>query len=192
MSAADYQPPVAPKILDYDKKNYFCDFCNVNRTIFHDEDKRCTIENHIASFTGLVHLKSHFETKKHLKQMEELEKQKTSGDAILCKECNKYFTKEAYKIHHDRNRMFYLLIDKKGNGFISCNNFVLNNRRFASYSSLVSYKVNYEEYLWRKKTYNKYIRLLREGKGRKKIHDSIKAGIMNKFHELDLKKYNNK
>ena len=192
MSAADYQPPTAPKSLECDKKNYFCDFCTVNRTLFNDEEKRCTIDTQTASFDGTTNLNKHFETKKHLKQMEELEKQKTNGDAILCKECNKYFTKEAYKVHRDRNRMFYFLIDRKGNGFISCNNFVLNNRRFASYSSLVSYKLNYEEYLWRKKTYNKYIRLLREGKGRKKLHDSVKASIMNRFDELDLKKYNNK
>ena len=76
MSADDYKPPVAPTSLETDKKNYFCDFCTINRTLFNDEEKRCTIDTQIASFDGTTNLKKHFETKKHLKQIEELEKQK--------------------------------------------------------------------------------------------------------------------
>ena len=190
MSVEDYECPLPPKMLDGDNKTYFCDFCTINRTILDDEEKRCTIETQLASFTGTTHLEAHYKTKKHLKQMEELEKQKKSGLSKHCKHCSTDFTEEAYEIHYERNRMFYLYTDKKANGFVSCNNFVLNKRRFISHNSLVSYKIAYQEYQWRKKTYNKYIRLLRDGKGKKKLNESTKLSILNKFYELDLKKYN--
>tara|TARA_R110000803_G_scaffold47685_1_gene99357 strand:+ start:328 stop:936 length:609 start_codon:yes stop_codon:yes gene_type:complete len=191
MSIEDYECPVAPKVLECENKNYFCDFCTINRSILNDEEQRCTIETQLASFDGTTNFKKHLETKKHLKQMEELQKQKESGLSKYCKYCKMDFTEEAYRIHHDRNRMFYLLIDKKSNGFVSCNNFVLNNKRFTSWNSISAYKILYQEYQWKKKTYNKYIRLLREGKGKKKLNESTKASILNKFYELDLKKYNN-
>ena len=188
-----YEVPKPPSIDQFSNKTYFCDFCSVNRTKIDDLEKTCKIVNEAASFDGIVHLRTHLKTTKHIKKMEELEKLKEEHKAIVCKECNEWFNEEAYEIHKKRNEMFWRISPdgRVENGFKSCNNIVYNNRRFGSYFCLRIYKQLHEEYKWKKHSYNKYVRLLREGKGRKKVHDSVKSVIMNNFKELDLKKYNN-
>lgn len=187
-----YEIPKPPCIEDFSNKTYFCDFCSVNRTKVNDEERTCKIVNEVASFDGIVHLRNHLKTKKHIKKMEDLDQLKEESNAIFCDECNEWFNKEAYEVHKKRNEMFWLISPdgRLDNGFKSCNNIVYNNRRFGSYSCLRMYKQKHEEYKWKKNTYNKYIRLLREGKGRKKVHESVKTVIMNNFKALELNKYN--
>tara|TARA_R110000803_G_scaffold160854_1_gene224714 strand:- start:738 stop:1352 length:615 start_codon:yes stop_codon:yes gene_type:complete len=188
-----YEIPKPPSKDQFSNKTYFCDFCSINRTLLNDEERTCNIVKEVASFDGVVHLNSHLKTAKHIKKMKELEELKENNKAIFCKECKGWFSTEAYEIHKNRNEMFWRLSveGRLENGFKSCNNIVFNNRRFGSYFCLRLYKQQHDEYKWKKKTYNKYMRLLREGKGKKKVHDSVKKVILNKFKELGLNKYNN-
>jgi len=186
----DYKPPSPPKKSDYDNKTYFCDCCQVRRTITNDEEQRAWVEVQSSSFDSKVHLDAHLKTDKHKKNVALINALNGKLEwKVECKHCVNSFSAEGYKVHKNRNKMFWLLTDKSN--FKSCNNIVCNGKRFASFNCLRKYKDEYETYTWRKKTYNKYLRLMREGKGQKRVHESVQSAIKNHMKSLNLEKYNN-
>lgn len=74
---------------------------------------------------------SHLKSKKHTKFCEKVE---NDSEKVLCKYCNKNFTKEGYEIHKERNGKLWEL--KKGGGFknLTCNNYFTKGKRYESFS----------------------------------------------------------
>lgn len=94
---------------------YFCDNCNVE-------------------FPSITHLRRHEKTTKHKKKLE-------SCKDIHCKYCNNYFSEEGYKIHSERNELFWKHKENSEYKFItdecSCNNFIFYEQRYAKYNYVV-------------------------------------------------------
>ena len=70
---------------------------------------------------------SHLKSKKHLKICKEVEE---DSDKVLCKFCDKSFTKEGYEIHSKRNNNLWELKTRGGYKNLKCNNFFTNAKRY--------------------------------------------------------------
>ena len=104
------------------QSTYFCDHC-------YKED-----HNNIKTFFnryGKSDYTRHLKTKKHLKQL--LQSKEKDDSKMLCKECNTYFSKEGYEVHKKRNQSMWDMNPHTIEQYKwTCNNFVVNGKRFGS------------------------------------------------------------
>ena len=109
---------------------YFCDLCCIDKV---DVDKEELVKTYFSCYPSLKYLK-HVKTTKHLENKKNIEE---DSESILCKYCNKKYSKEGYEVHKKRNEMWWKL-GKIGN--ISCNNFVKGKQRVSSFAELTKEK----------------------------------------------------
>ncbi len=114
---------------------HYCDNCN-------------------AEFPSITHLNRHKKTAKHIK-IESLDKPKT------CIHCNKSFTEEGYKIHCERNELYWKHKNEDRYKFItdecSCNNYLFFEKRYATYKELVPLANEYiRKWRFKCETYSDY------------------------------------
>jgi len=106
---------------------YWCDRCYKEIVDENDETKRI----YFSCYSN-QQWASHLKSKKHLKICKEVEQaeQTQDSDNILCKYCNKNFTKEGYEIHSKRNNKLWELQNRGGYKNLKCNNFFTNTKRY--------------------------------------------------------------
>ena len=78
---------------------------------------------------------SHLKSKKHLKFCKEVEE---DNDKVLCKFCDKSFTKEGYEIHSKRNNKLWELKNRGGYKNLKCNNFFTNAKRYETLEDYIA------------------------------------------------------
>ena len=61
-----------------------------------------------------------------------MSREKTDDD-VECEYCGLFFTKDAYEIHKERNRMLWTMASFKK---IKCNHFIRENKRFSSFDAM--------------------------------------------------------
>ena len=114
---------------------YYCDNCN-------------------SEFPSITHLNRHNKTAKHIK----LDGQ---SKPIKCIHCNGDFTEEGYKIHSERNKLYWKHKNDDNYKFVtdecSCNNFLFFNKRYSKYKHIIPEANSYIS-RWREKcdTYSDY------------------------------------
>ena len=103
---------------------FWCDRCYTNKL---NQDNK--LEKCYFSCKRTEQMKSHLASKKHIKEMN---REKTDDD-VECEYCGLFFTKDAYEIHKERNRMLWTMASFKK---IKCNHFIRENKRFSSFDAM--------------------------------------------------------
>lgn len=116
--------------MDSYKELYWCDSCSSNKLDIKNDKE---YKSFFSCYTTQQYSK-HLKTNKHLENIKIIEE---DSDSILCKYCNKKFSKVGYEVHKTRNKNWWRL----GNiGNISCNNFIKGKQRVTSFNELTKKK----------------------------------------------------
>lgn len=113
----------------YMKQLYWCDVCS-NKKL--DVESELEYNSYFSCYTT-QQFSNHLKSKKHIANKKKID---DDSDSILCKKCNKKFSKEGYEVHKNRNERWWKL-GKINN--ISCNNFSINTHRFSSFQDLLDW-----------------------------------------------------
>jgi len=109
---------------------YWCDKCYKEQVDENDETNRIYFSCY-SNQQWANHLKS----KKHIKFCELVEKDE---EKVLCKCCNKHFTKEGYEIHKQRNSKLWDLQKNGGFKHLKCNNFFTKAKRYENLDDYIA------------------------------------------------------
>tara|TARA_R110000851_G_scaffold331732_1_gene506374 strand:- start:13 stop:870 length:858 start_codon:yes stop_codon:yes gene_type:complete len=119
--------------------NHFCDFCKIDK--FNSE----TQEYQSIPFEcyGSAKYIAHINTKKHILNTV-ISKNLTDDLVVKCKHCSVIYTKEQYKLHQQRNSLFWSMRYKYTQS--SCNNFTYEGKRFINIPTLNDYMEHSTKY----------------------------------------------
>jgi len=109
---------------------YWCDKCYKDQVDENDQTNRI-----FFSCYSNQQWASHLKSKKHVKFCELVEKDE---EKVLCKHCNKHFTKEGYEIHKQRNSKLWELQKSGGFKHLKCNNFFTKAKRYENLEDYMS------------------------------------------------------
>lgn len=107
-------------------ERYWCDHCSTKKSIIVN-GKRKLQRNFFACYDE-DHFIKHLESKKHDKNM-------CIGDNV-CKLCGESFDDEGWEAHKKRNQEMWRFRKLLNEPQLTCNNFVMNNKRFTSFAAL--------------------------------------------------------
>jgi hypothetical protein len=171
----------------YMKRELFrCDYCQIQK--FDSETQE--FENIPFICETLAHWKQHIKRPKHCLNI--ARNNNLVDDLVLeCKHCNGIYTKEQYKQHKERNKLFWGSKSFPIYKDCSCNNFCYGKKRFETLQELREYANNKDKYSYgkdkqinyTKKNYEKAVEILQD----KETHEN-KLNEIRRQNEVVLRK----